>query len=143
MALAEISVSYGVKPTPEQFEQLNSAVVIGDPFKLNEEGEFDSYWTNRIVSLDMMPADLAFDVKRMLTHPALTELEHHRNPAFNQKVKVVVPDNGLLKINRVEVRKDMCTVELQGELDDGWCILAVCPQPDQRRPDYVLGKREL
>lgn len=26
------------------------------------------------------------------------------------------------------------------ELDAGWRILAVCPQPDQRRPDYILGR---
>ena len=46
-----------------------------------------------------------------------------------------------MKIDEVQVLTDCCTEALQGELDDGWRILAVCPPNAQRRPDYVLGKR--
>jgi hypothetical protein len=38
------------------------------------------------------------------------------------------------------VQTDLCTDSLRGYLEDGWHILAICPQPKQRRPDYVLGK---
>lgn len=58
---------------------------------------------------------------------------------LNDRVNVVVPDLGLLQMRRVAVRTDYCTESLQLDLDRGWRILAICPQPDQRRPDYVLG----
>jgi hypothetical protein len=37
---------------------------------------------------------------------------------------------------------DACSDALQNELDNGWRIIAACPQPDQRRPDYSLGRFE-
>ena len=55
---------------------------------------------------------------------------------------VNVPNLGLLQVREVTYRIDFCTEELQEMLNDGWMILAVCPQPSQRRPDYILGKRE-
>lgn len=58
---------------------------------------------------------------------------------LNERVNVAVPDLGLLQMRRVAVRTDCCTEALQLDLDRGWRILAICPQPDQRRPDYVLG----
>ena len=62
-------------------------------------------------------------------------------PPMNQRCNVVVAGNGvLLDIREVCVKYDACTDSLQRDLDDGWRILAICVQPDQRRPDYVLGK---
>lgn len=29
---------------------------------------------------------------------------------------------------------------LQKSMDDGWRIIAACPQPDARRPDYIMGR---
>jgi hypothetical protein len=58
----------------------------------------------------------------------------------NNKVDVHVPNLGLLLMDEVEVAYDFCTEALQDKIDDGWRILAICPQPDQRRPDYVLGR---
>ncbi len=55
---------------------------------------------------------------------------------------VNVPNLGLLQVREVTYRIDFCTEELQEMLNDGWMILAVCPQSGQRRPDYILGKRE-
>jgi len=59
---------------------------------------------------------------------------------FNQKCDVHIGNLGLLNINQLAYTTDKCTEELQNILDEGWRILAVCPQPDQRRPDYVLGR---
>lgn len=56
-------------------------------------------------------------------------------------VQIVVPDVGVLQINEVDYIEDACTDALQGKLDDGWRILAVCPPNAQRRPDYILGRR--
>lgn len=57
----------------------------------------------------------------------------------NTHVNVAVPDFGLLTINEVMVLEDCCTNNLQTHLDDGFKILAVCPQ-SARRPDYVIGR---
>lgn len=59
---------------------------------------------------------------------------------FNSKVKVHIGGSLLLAINEVEVLEDYCTESLQSKLKSGWRILAVCVQPDGRRPDYVVGR---
>jgi hypothetical protein len=59
----------------------------------------------------------------------------------NNRVDVHVPGNALLLIDQVKVCENMCTDALAAELEAGWRIVAACPQPDQRRPDYVLGRR--
>jgi hypothetical protein len=59
---------------------------------------------------------------------------------FNQKCNVHIGNLGLLNINQLGYAVDKCTEELQEIINKGWRILAVCPQPDQRRPDYVLGR---
>ena len=59
---------------------------------------------------------------------------------FNAKCEVHVPGLGLLAMTEVTWKEDCCTEELQEMIDAGWRIIAACPQPDQRRPDYVLGR---
>lgn len=59
---------------------------------------------------------------------------------FNNRCDVHIGNLGLLNINQLAYTTDKCTEELQNILNEGWRILAVCPQPDQRRPDYVLGR---
>lgn len=82
------------------------------------------------LSLQADPAIGALEDRMMRRVPE----DHYLNP----KVDVHVPDLGLLMMNEIELLEDGCTNALQGKLEDGWRILAVCPQPDQRRPDYVL-----
>ncbi len=66
--------------------------------------------------------------------------EHHHS--FNSKCSVHVPGLGLLMIDEVDVLDDACTDRLQEKMKEGWRILAICPQADQRRPDYVIGKSQ-
>lgn len=54
-------------------------------------------------------------------------------------IHIAIPDFGLLTIKHVEVLEDCCTHQLQGMLDHGWRILAVCPPNAARRPDYIIG----
>lgn len=61
---------------------------------------------------------------------------------FNNKCDVHVPGMGLMLINRTMLLEDSCTDALQLHLTDGWRIIAACPQGDQRRPDYILGRYE-
>lgn len=58
----------------------------------------------------------------------------------NERCQVAVAGLGLLTVDTVQVEEDLCTDKLQALLDEGWRILAVCVQPDQRRPDYILGR---
>lgn len=58
---------------------------------------------------------------------------------FNEKCDVHVPGNILISYNETMLLEDSCTDVLQGELNSGWRIVAVCPQA-QRRPDYILGR---
>lgn len=63
-----------------------------------------------------------------------------QNPTYNEKCEAHVPGVGLLAINRTMLLEDACTDKLDTALANGWRIIAACPQPDQRRPDYILGK---
>lgn len=68
------------------------------------------------------------------------QLERLSENTFNEKVKVHTGGLALAEYNQTMVKYDCCTDELQSTLAEGWRIMAVCVQPDQRRPDYVLGK---
>ncbi len=59
---------------------------------------------------------------------------------FNEKVHVHMPGNALMSFNVTMLLEDACTDQLQQTMDRGWRIISVCPQPDQRRPDYILGR---
>jgi hypothetical protein len=61
---------------------------------------------------------------------------------FNQKCQQEQPSNNLLSINQTLLLEDACTDHLQSHIADGWRILAIQPQPNQRRPDYVLGRNQ-
>jgi hypothetical protein len=60
--------------------------------------------------------------------------------SFNSKCNVHVGGGLLVTFNELKLSEDTCTDALQIELNDGWRIVAVCVQPDQRRPDYILGR---
>lgn len=67
-------------------------------------------------------------------HPALKEVKELLHVA-----QVHLPGNELMRIRHVIVREDCCTDELQKLLNEGWHMVAVCPQMS-RRPDYILGR---
>lgn len=59
----------------------------------------------------------------------------------NQKLEIHQPNMPLFTYNNFRVIVDSCTEVLQNEwISKGWRVVCVCPQPDQRRPDYILGK---
>ena len=68
------------------------------------------------------------------------DLELVRNQQLNQKVNVHVGGGLIVTYNELLLKENCCTDELQECLTEGWRIIAVCIQPDQRRPDYVLGR---
>ncbi len=58
-----------------------------------------------------------------------------------QTYQLHLPNNDLLNYEEVRAHEDLCTDTLQGYLDDGWRMIAVIPQVNQRRPDYILGRK--
>lgn len=61
--------------------------------------------------------------------------------AAKSEVHVHVPGGvALTSVRKVDWLEDACTQELQGRLDEGWRIIAVCPPNDARRPTYILGR---
>lgn len=58
---------------------------------------------------------------------------------YNEHCEVHTPGNMLATYNETMLLEDACTDALQTSMDDGWRIVAVCPQA-QRRPDYIMGR---
>lgn len=54
---------------------------------------------------------------------------------------VSVSNVGLYDVRHVHYEEDCCTDKLQGLLNEGWRLLAVCPPNDSRRPTYILGHK--
>jgi hypothetical protein len=59
---------------------------------------------------------------------------------FNERCGQRQPGESLMAVSETMLVQDGCTDVLQRHLSDGWRIVAVQPQPDQRRPDYILGR---
>lgn len=145
MRLVEIEFEDEFVPTPEQLHDLQIAWVYGTAFAVDEKGKFPWYH-QYLVDIDKMPV-VPYKVKKLVLDTdarnrvlGLDTDTAARVPAFNQKVNVMVPGLGLLLLSEVKLAQDYCTDLLNHELKNGWRIVAVCPQPDQRRPDYVLGR---
>lgn len=142
MKLAVIKLPYRHKPTDTEIAAVRAALILKRTLPdVDSDGEWKNIWEHFIVDLTKMP-NIPFEVIEM---PELNKGSENfnitpRGGVLNQKVFVEVPNLGLMYINEVEVRTDLCTDELQRALNSGWRILAICPQPDQRRPDYILGR---
>jgi len=59
---------------------------------------------------------------------------------YNSKCEVAMPGQALSMYNDTLLEEDCCTDQLQRHVANGWRIIAACPQPNQRRPDYILGR---
>lgn len=68
------------------------------------------------------------------------QVDAFSNNTFNQRVDVHMAGGVMSMYNELMLKEDCCTDEMQNYLNDGWRIIAVCVQPDQRRPDYILGR---
>jgi len=59
---------------------------------------------------------------------------------YNTLCEVHMPGQALSMYNDMKLLEDSCSDVLQEALNEGWRIVAACPQPNQRRPDYILGR---
>lgn len=146
--LYEIELEWGMKPTAEQRDLLTK--LHGKPVEFEKDG-VTLAWHYRTVqaSLEEVGSLMPFTIKKALPYAryvadSVAEAMQPRVDVaapVNERCNVVVAGNGMLQaVDTVKVATDYWAESLQRELDAGWRILAICVQPDQRRPDYVLGR---
>jgi hypothetical protein len=158
MRLARIKLGYDLRESfPAWAKDALLAAIVSDPvfgdnqyvpeFKAIEGKEdvvaFEGWWTSVIVDIDKMP-QIPFEIVGMsqLIYRTVADVRESGGAApINERVNVMIPGNFLSEVTDVKVVYDFCTDMLGDEIKNGWRILAICPQPDQRRPDYVLGKK--
>lgn len=142
-ALQAHDPSFHVYPEDDQYEWRRGTAACGfraDPFAIHKDPD--------LKGLDFRIDGGAIEVSVFTTLVDHLEAMVQRVPGYshpnqyNSRCDVHVPNLGLLMMNKVELLSDACTDDLQAHLDRGWRILAICPQPNQRRPDYIIGKQE-
>ncbi len=157
--ILQFKFKWGTILTHEDVEALRGLVRGGFEPRTTERG-FESNYQVLIAEMDQVVEKLPHLMKfiRLENEPAayqsfelIVQMFHQimsrgrtvgpDDRAFNEKVNVHVPGLGLLLIDTVTVLECCCTTDLQTYLDEGWRIIAACPQPDQRRPDYVMGRQ--
>lgn len=151
-ALIEIEIGYGVKLSDDARALLTEASLTSLEFE--KDGSLPPWGKSQpILSLDalaklrpMLGKDDEVRVRRVIgnsTTEALARFGQRNTTIENTRCNVAVAGLGLLTVDEVQHENDCCTHQLQDLLNDGWRILAVCVQPDQRRPDYILGRTNL
>lgn len=92
----------------------------------------------QVIGVNVDPAEVFQQVSER--YSAGLELPVSGGNTYNNKCEVHMPGNMLATYNQVQLLEDSCTDVLQSALSAGWRIIAVCPQPDSRRPDYIMGR---
>ncbi|MCJ2022133.1 hypothetical protein MKK84_32825 [Methylobacterium sp. E-065] len=104
-------------------------------------------WNQRDFTIDLsdigpklIELGLSFEVKRFTGCYRLAE-PGKSGPGTTNNIQIAIPNLLLFAVDEVKLLDDACTDLLQSHLDEGWRILAVCPPPAQRRPDYIIGRQ--
>lgn len=112
--------TYGKEPGVEKVELVYSA-------------------TNPYEAINNMVDRLELSVARLTCEPQYHTGSEAHVQGWNHYTESPIVGPNLHQMNRLMLLEDCCTDRLQEQLDDGWRLIAVCPQ-EQRRPDYILGK---
>lgn len=94
----------------------------------------------KIVQTIDVQIDITQQLVELAEKPIRITQESGASNTYNNRCDVHLPGNMLAMYNEMAILEDACTDVLQSNLNAGWRIVAACPQPDQRRPDYVLGR---
>ncbi len=94
----------------------------------------------KVVQKVKVDVDISNQLAELAGKPCAISLTSGGETNYNTKCEVHIPNISMLMYNELMLKEDVCTDELQSELNSGWRIIAACPQPDQRRPDYILGR---
>lgn len=127
---------YDVCEVTVQDSELVKFVMVGqEHFKVVESFEIEVD-----VATGADQAEMYFLKTMQIMEKYQSQLERLSENTFNTKCNLHAGGAALSQYNQTMLCEDICTDTLQSKLHEGWRILAVCVQPDQRRPDYILGK---
>lgn len=54
--------------------------------------------------------------------------------------QIMLPNNMMLEMKELRVETDSCTDAINELMQEEWKLIAILPQHNQARPDYILGK---
>lgn len=141
----KVSIYHLAQPIPERFKDCDLVIVeqaqLVDVFILLPICPYP-FTVIKTVKDSNAPTNIQHsitDIEERLT-TVISSLDLLSNTTFNSKCNVHIGGGLLLTINEVRLENDCCTDRLQERLNGGWRIVASSPQPDQRRPDYILGR---
>ena len=127
---------YGAQTVTMQYEDF-----IDVKFAMKDESRLRS---DSVFKLKVSPpqADIfgMIEAHTALLNKQFEQLAKFSSQQFNEKCNVPNYDTSMQLINQILLLEDCCTDYLQLAISDGWRIIAISPQPDQRRPDYILGR---
>jgi hypothetical protein len=146
MSLVRLCCEQTYDLKPEEKEKL--AAIWGE--KIIKEQWFSC--EEKIVDINDIP-DWCASIKQITIKPLHTiKFVHQNAPTLSQSSEIkeflktvnqiVMPGFDLLNYGAIKVCTDECTNQIQADLDEGWRIIAVLPQPNQRRPDYILVRAQ-
>ena len=93
-----------------------------------------------LLQTDMVEHTVNIDLE-VLSNKIMDKVIKNSQQLFNQKLEVHQPNMPLFQYNDYVHVIDYCTTSLQDDyIDKGYRVVCVCPQPDQRRPDYILAR---
>ena len=104
----------------------NSASFYVNDFKSVNENLWKYCSFKPVAKLEMMGLDGTIKSKELL-----------KAAQMNQ---IMLPNSILYEMKELRVEIDQCTDAINELLVEGWRLVAVLPQHQQRRPDYILGK---
>ncbi|MGU3661066.1 hypothetical protein [Methylobacterium fujisawaense] len=150
---ARIDLSYGAsdrirkmtRPEREQVVRLLPSLDIPLDDEMPEKWALP--WDQRDLTIDLsdigpklIEMGLSFEVKRFTSCYRVAE-PGRSGPGTTNNIQIAIPNLLLFAVDEVKLLEDACTDLLQSHLDEGWRILAICPPPAQRRPDYIIGRQ--
>lgn len=127
---------YGAQAVTMQYEDF-----IDVKFAMKDESRLRSDSVFKIkVSPPQVDLFNMIEAHTALMNKQFEQLSKFSSHQFNEKCNVPNYDTSMQLINQILLLEDCCSDYLQQALKRGWRIIAVSPQPDQRRPDYILGR---
>lgn len=145
-----------IRRLQEHTKDLEPSMLIGRPAPEMKEGvvanqndldKWDNGWRRFEhgsmveIPIEVLSYYLPCEVDAIHHSIPLNQMQQRTDAPLNARAQVITPGHALQDYDQVYVEVDCCTDRLQDLLNEGWRLLAICVQPDQRRPDYVLGRR--
>ena len=133
-------IAAGIEVYPFDAERSSQPFIDNEPFLVDEKRI--AFLTISGIKINVeATVTTQVDISEQLSNLAEKQFTIKQDTQeFNNKCDVHIAGHALSTYNEVMLIEDACTDVLQENINKGWRILAVCPQPDQRRPDYMLGR---